>query len=267
MRITVGKVNLNCEESGSGTPLFLAHGLGGDLRYWDEIVDALSEHHQVVRWDARGFGDSDRPPGPYSPELFAADLAGLLDALGIERVHFAGVSMGGVIGQRFALDHPSRLRSLTLVSTSSEVGPRARASWQHLADLLERDGFVEGLADATVSFSPSFSEVHPEVVRAMSRRIMENDPTAYAAAARAMSDYAWTADLARVATPTLILQGLEDLLTPPGGAVRMSRSLPNCRLLMLPHTGHNLPLELPLLFRTVLLAFIGAVDLTGRGSG
>ena len=127
MRVDIDGISLHYELEGSGTPLVLTHGLGDDLRFWDPLVARLAAHHAVLRWDVRGFGASAKPAGPYSPALFAADLAALLDALGLDRVHLGGISMGGVIAQRFALDHPSRLRSLILVSTSSEIGrPKSR---------------------------------------------------------------------------------------------------------------------------------------------
>ncbi len=260
MRIDLGDIHLNCEVSGAGTPLVLTHGLGNNLHFWDAHREDLAAHHRLVCWDLRGFGRSDKPAGPYHPAQFAADLARLCDALQLERIHLVGISMGGVIAQRFALDFPARLRSLVLVSTSSEVGARAAAHWQRLADRVERDGFDARTSDAARSFSAAFAAAHPEVVRTMTEQNTANDPKAYAAAARGVSDYHWTAELARIGTPTLILQGLEDQLTPPGGSVKMSRVLRNARLLLIPEVGHNLPLEQPLLFRTALLAFVGGVD-------
>jgi len=260
MRVAAGDIAINYEVEGSGTPLVLTHGLGDDLHFWDDTAATLAEHHTLLRWDVRGFGLSDKPPGPYSPTLLAADLAALLDALHFPSVHLGGLSMGGVIAQRFALDHPQRVRSLLLVSTSSEVGPRGAANWQRLADSIERHGFGDGARDATRSFSPSFAARHPERVTAAGEQTARNDPRAYAAAARAMSDYHWTADLARVRVPVLILQGLADQLTPPGGSVKMHRVFPASRLLMIPDTGHSVPIEQPALFSSALLAFAGGVD-------
>lgn len=260
MRIDAGTIQLNHESSGNGTPLVLTHGLGADLHFWDESCDALAAHHRVVRWDARGCGSSDKPPGPYAPGDFARDLAGLLNALQLDTVHLLGLSMGGVIAQRFALDFPDRLRSLILVSTSSEVGPRAVANWQRLADLVEQRGLDARTADASRGFSPGFAATRPEVVGRMTDRTRQCDPHAYAAAARAVSDYQWTEELRRLDTPALILQGLEDQLTPPGGAVKLGRALAHSRVLMIPGSGHYLPLEQPQVFEAAVLAFTGAVD-------
>jgi 3-oxoadipate enol-lactonase len=260
MRVDVGGITLNHAIEGSGTPLVLTHGLGDDLRFWDPVAEALATHHTLVRWDVRGFGGSDKPPGPYSAALFAADLARLLDRLGLERVHLGGISMGGVIAQRFALDHAGRVRSLVLVSTSSEIGERGAATWRRLADAIERRGFGSGARDASRAFAPDFARRCPEVVAAAGRQTAANDPLAYAAAARAMSDYHWTDELARLAVPALILQGLADQLTPPGGSVKMSRVLRASRLLLVPDSGHNLPLERPDVFCAAVLGFTGGVD-------
>jgi 3-oxoadipate enol-lactonase len=260
MRADAGGVAIHYEIEGSGTPLVLTHGLGDDLHFWDGVTPGLVAHHQVVRWDVRGFGSSDKPPGPYTPSLLAADLAAVLDAAGIKEAHVGGLSMGGVIAQRLALDAPQRVRSLVLVSTSSEVGPQGRANWQRLADTIERRGFGDRARDASRSFSAAFAAAHPAIVAAAGAQTARNHPAAYAAAARAMSDYHWTDELARIAAPVLILQGLADQLTPPGGSVKMHRRLPASRLLMIPDTGHSLPIEQPDLFTTALLAFTGGVD-------
>lgn len=262
-RARVGGVSLHYEREGVGTDLVLLHGLGGDLHSWDADAPVLARHHRVLRPDLRGCGESDTPPGPYSPALFATDLAELLAACNVDAAHLVGISMGGVVAQRFALDHPAHVRSLVLVSTSSEVGPRAVAAWQRLADLVERAGFDARTADASRAFSPAFAAAHPEIVAALGRRNARCDPRAYAAAARAVSDYNWTAELSRLVVPTLILQGLDDQLTPPGGAVKMSRALPHARLLLVGNTGHNLPIEQPEVFRHSLLAFTAGVDLAG----
>jgi pimeloyl-ACP methyl ester carboxylesterase len=255
-------VILSYESSGEGTALVLLHGLGGDRHVWDEDVAVFATRHRVVQPDLRGFGESAKPAGPYSTEMFAADLLALLDACEIDKAHVLGISMGGVVAQRFALDFPQRVRSLILVSTSSEVGPQATAAWQRLADRIESRGFDERSADASRSVSPRFAARHPEIVAELGRRNAACEPRAYAAAARAVSSYHFTTELGRLVAPVLILQGLDDQLTPPGGAVKMNRALRHSRLLMIPEAGHNLPLEQPEIFRHAVLGFVAGVDLT-----
>lgn len=252
---------LSYETAGQGTALVLLHGLGGDRHVWDEDAPCFAAHHQVVRPDLRGFGDSAKPPGPYSTEMYARDLLAVLDACEIGTAHLLGISMGGVVAQRFALDFPERVRSLILISTSSEVGPQATASWRRLADRIESRGFDERSADASRAVSTAFAARHPDTVAELARRNAACDPRAYAAAARAVSDYHFTAEIDRLTMPVLILQGLDDQLTPPGGAVKMSRALRYARLLMVAEAGHNLPLEQPVLFRQTVSGFLSGVDL------
>jgi len=259
-RIGVGDIALNYEQKGQGSDLVLIHGLGGDLHLWDADVPVFARHHRVLRFDVRGCGASDKPAGPYSLALFARDVEALLAACGVAQAHVLGISMGGVVAQRLALDFPARVRSLVLMSTSSEVGEKSVAMWQWLADLIEREGFDARTADASRAFSPRFAAAHPDVVADLGRRNAANDPRAYAATARAVSDYNWTDALRCVTAPTLILQGLEDQLTPPGGSVKMSRVLRRSRLLMIPEAGHNLSLEQPTLFHDTVLAFLAGVD-------
>lgn len=260
-QVTFDDVTLRYVCSGTeGSPLVCTHGLGWSLEYWDGLVPALSRHHRVITWDLRGAGESSRPEGPYSPALFARDLVRLLDHLGIEHAHLLGHSGGGVVSQRCALDFPARVRSLVLVSTSSEVGEKARTAWLRLADVIEARGFGFNAAPDTRGFAPAFAAQHPDVVAAATQRVRSSDPRAYAASARAFGTYGWTSELARLEMPALILQGTDDALTPPGGSVIMSRQLRRSRLLMIPSAGHNLPLEMPSVVLAGTLAFLAALD-------
>lgn len=266
MEALVDGIRLHYELAGDAGPLVvLTHGLGGRLEFYDPHVEGLVRHHRVVRWDLRGAGRSEKPPGPYSPVMFARDLAGLLDHLGENAAFLVGHSGGGVVSQRFALDFPTRTRGLVLASTSSEVGAKATAAWHRLADTVEQRGF--GPADRDPDprgFGPAFAAARPDVVRALAEETRQNDPRAYAASARAFGAYNFTPELAALRAPTLILQGLADQMTPPGGSVILSRHLPHARLVMVPDAGHNLPIEMPALFTAAILAFLGGLELATR---
>jgi 3-oxoadipate enol-lactonase len=253
-------VRLHYKQEGQGTDLVLIHGLGMSLRDWDAHLPELTRCHRVLRVDVRGFGESEKPAGPYSPQLFARDLAGVVQTCRVTRAHVAGISMGGVIAQRFALDFPEIVQSLMLISTSSEVNAKGQAAWEELATGVEQQGFSTVANFSERLFAASFVSAHPETVGDRIKRTAANDPHAWAAAARAVSAFNWTADLAGVRVPTLILQGLEDGLTPPGGAVKMDRAFPHSRLLFLPDCGHFVPDEKPEIFTSTVLAFLAGVD-------
>ncbi len=261
-------MRLHYELTGEIGPLVvLTHGLGGRLEFFAPHVDALAKRYRVLRWDLRGAGRSDTPTGPYSPTLFARDLAGLLDHVGSPTAYVVGHSGGGVVAQRFALDFPERALGLVLASTSSEVGPKAAVAWNRLADTIERSGF--GPADRDPDprgFGPAFAAAYPDAVRALAEQTRANDPRAYAASARAFGAYNWTQELGAVRAPTLILQGLADQMTPPGGSVILSRRIPRSRLVMVPDAGHNLPIEMPALFTAAILAFFGGLELAASAA-
>ena len=168
--------------------------------------------------------------------------------------------MGGVIAQRLTLDYPELVRSLTLMSTSSEVSEQAQKAWLKMADSIEQRGFSANPDFATRIFTPGFAQANPEQVNALAERTATNDPRAYAAAARAIGAFNWTAELGRIRVPTLILQGLEDVLTPPGGSVKLSRGIVHSRLLMVPECGHVMTMEKTEVVIHALLAFVAGVE-------
>jgi len=245
VRIDVGEITLNYESAGEGPAVVLTHGLGGSVGAWETLAERLRMQHRVVTWDVRGFGDSDRPDGPVGPAVWARDLNQLLRAIDLEHAVIAGISMGGVIAQRFALDFPERTDGLILLSTSSEVGLAATAAWRARADLVERDGLAAALqVGPALSYSRRYREEHAEAIAAATRRtIARNSPHVYAAACRAVADYSFTAELATLACRTLILQGTEDELTPPGGSVILQRTIPGAVLCWVQGSGHDVVTE------------------------
>src|SRR5690349_18217962 len=122
-KTTSNGIELYYEIYGEGKPLVLISGLGYSLWQWHRVVPLLAEHFQVITFDNRGVGQSEKPAGPYSAQILAADTVGLLDALQIERAIILGHSMGGFIAQALALDFPGRVEKLILCSTNFG-GPR-----------------------------------------------------------------------------------------------------------------------------------------------
>ena len=253
---------INYRAAGSGPVVALTHGLGGHLDSWEPTVAAFQDRYTVLTWDVRGFGGSERRPDTMSPETWASDLAAVLDEVGTDDAVIGGISMGGVVSQRFALDYPERTRALILISTSSEVNQRAEAGWNARADLIERDGLAKALTPTgpALSYGKEYRERHAEEIAESARLTIErNDAACYASACRAVSDIDYTADLATITCPTLILQGLEDALTPPGGSVIMSRQIEGSRFVMLENCGHGIPTERPDEFHAEVGAFLADV--------
>lgn len=237
MRIKIDGVHLNYELAGQGKTLVLIHGLRSSLASWRPFIPALAEHYQVLVWDVRGHGQSDKPDEEYTVSLWAQDLSLLLHKLDIAKAYVLGISMGGVLAQRFTLDYPDMVEALILASTSSEVGERATRAWEAQAEQLEREG--QGQPD--------------ELTRAGIRAI------------RAIARYNFTPELSRIRCPTLILQGENDTLTPPGGSVIMHRNIPGSQLVFL-QCGHAIPSEQPQLFVQHVLGFLKRVE-EGKNPG
>lgn len=253
---------LRYQLDGSGPLIVFTHGLGSHLDAWQPTVGTFRDRYTVLTWDVRGFGDSERRPETMAPGTWAADLAALLDEVGADDAVIAGFSMGGVISQRFVLDFPARTRALILISTSSEVNDFAEAGWNARADTIEREGLAKALAPTgpAISYGKEYRERHAdEILKAAYLTIERNDPACYAAACRAVSNIDYTADLETITCPTLILQGLEDAVTPPGGSVIMSRRIQSSRLVMLEDCGHWIPTERPDEFHAEVDAFLGAL--------
>ncbi|MDR1998933.1 MAG: alpha/beta hydrolase [Frankiaceae bacterium] len=244
MRAELADVELHYELTGApgGRTIAMTHGIGGSGDTWAQVAEGLGEKYQILTWDVRGHARSGRPAGGYAIAQFAADLAGLLDHLGIPDAVIMGSSMGGTITQRFILDFPDKTAAAVIMSTSSEVNEAGRARWEGQADFIEANGmraFIERGRPA--SQTPAYLAEHPEIVEAEERRIANNpDGKVYAQVARAVAFYNYTQELETVRTPTLVLVGDQDTSTPPGGSVIISRRIPGAELHILPGLGHSL---------------------------
>ncbi len=253
---------IHYQAAGSGPVVVFTHGLGSHLDAWEATVAEFRDRYTILTWDVRGFGGSERRPDTMAPATWASDLAAVLDEVGADDAVIGGISMGGVVSQRFALDFPERTRALILISTSSEVNERAEAGWNARADLIERDGLAKALTPTgpALSYGKEYRERYADEILESARLTIErNDPACYAAACRAVSNIDYTADLETISCPTLILQGLEDALTPPGGSVIMSRRIEGSRLVMLENCGHGIPTEQPDEFHAEVEAFLADV--------
>lgn len=260
MRVKVNGISINYEITGNGQTLVLIHGLGSSTQAWETIVPLLSRHYQVLTWDVRGHGQSDKPAGSYSADLFASDLANLLRTLGIGSAFVLGHSMGGVISLRFALDFPDLCAALIVSSSSAEVNPEATRRWEELTAIILEKGMEAVASDPTRMFSKGFVERNPAVAQETARKNLTNDPGCYARAALAISKYNYNEELGRIGCPTLIIVGDQDVTTPPGGSVRMSRLIPGSKLIIFKDCGHLSYVEQPEVFSQAVLDFLGEVS-------
>ncbi len=243
---TNGALTTRYEITGQGPPVVLIHGVGSRLDNWADVVARLESRFQVLCYDLRGNGDSTCLPGPYSLELYSADLLALLDHVGFRRCHLAGHSLGGMIAQRFAIDHGDRVDRLALLSAVAGRTAEERERVVARVDLI-RSGIPGGHFQRSLSrwFTDDFIESHPERIAAYAATNAENDPACYAAAYRVLAYEDLDEELADITVPTLIATGAYDQGSPPRMSQLMHDRIKDSTLRILPVLKHSLLVEAP----------------------
>jgi 3-oxoadipate enol-lactonase len=260
----VNGIDLYYEETGSGPPLLLIAGLGGNTLGWAMLLPALAEHFRVIAFDNRGAGRSSAPAGPNTTGQLADDTAVLLDRLGIERTHVIGLSMGGMIAQELALAHPERVDRLVLYSTVARPRLATFGPWLSIWENAAKHGLdASSLALSLMPwmFTPAFMTQHDQVEAALVE--WASDP--YPAPAHgiiAQTAACRTHDaldrLPQIAAPTLVLVGAEDILFPVSCARELAGSIPGARLHVLERGGHIPDAEYPEAVAEAMLNFLVA---------
>lgn len=239
-------IGLNYRDEGAGEPVLLIHGVGANLESWDGVLSYLSPHRRYLRFDQRGHGKSRHTPGPYSLSDLSGDAVALLDHFGIQRVSVIGFSLGGLVAQAIALDHPSRVRCLTLVSTIADRTPDEQARVKERTEILAREGATKHLANAVDRwFTPEFAAAHPEVLEARRQQSLQNNPDCYVAAYRVLAFSDLGDQLHRITAPTLIITGEKDVGSNPRMSDFMHRHITGSELHILPRLKHSVLLEAP----------------------
>lgn len=252
--IYANNINIEYDIHGSGQPLLLIAGLGYERWMWHKMVPDLAKQYQVITFDNRGMGGTDKPPGPYSARLLADDTAALLTALGIDKAAVMGHSMGGFVAQALALNHPQLINKLILSATNFGGPNHVRITQEALIVLMDSRGDpLERLRNGIqVSTSPRFVENHPNFVEEwIAYRVAHPiDPNAYEAQlavglALMSEDACFEHKLTRIEIPTLIIFGACDKVVPPGNARLLAKQIPGSEVTILPGVGHFYPFEDP----------------------
>jgi len=253
-------VDLQCTDSGgNGEPVLLAHAIGCDRRMWDDLAVALAPRRRVVAIDARGHGKSPLPARPWSLEDMADDAARLLDRLGIARADWVGLSMGGMVGQAFALRHPGRLGRLVLANTTSSYGADGKAMWDNRIRLITAGGLA-AIRDMVTAryFSEAFIASHRDVVDRVMGRFMETPADGYLGCCEAIRELEYTAALPRIQAPTLVVAGEIDQGTTPAMARVIADGIPGARLAIIRGASHLSAVEKPAEFNALVEEFLAA---------
>lgn len=257
-RVHTGELNLYYELSGpEGAPVVcLNHCFTSDHRYWDVHMPAF-QGFQVLRFDARGHGDSDTPPGPYSLEMMARDLRELCDALQLDQVHVCGVSLGGQVAQTFALEYPERVNSLVLVNTTCEYDKEQTQAWrQRAATALDQGMSVLHESLLARWFTEKAAEQRIPGYVYMESVVTRMSAAAFHAGCAAMCMLNTTARLPAINAPTLIIATPDDPGAPRAVSEKMAALIPHCELHWLEPARHLSSLEHPLRFNQLVRAFM-----------
>jgi len=264
--VTVNQTRLFYRLEGNrGLPvLVLSHSIGTDHAMWEPQVQDLLPHFQVLRYDTRGHGASDAPPGEYSIEQLGRDVLSLVDVLKLPKFAFCGLSLGGAIGQWLALHSAERLTGLVLANTSPRIG--TLQLWNDRIQMVQRGGMA-AIVDVAMQrfFSPESlarSSAYVENIRSV---LLGTDVTGYVGCCAALRDFDLKDSLAQIKTPTLVIVGERDVSTPwTGNGEILAQSIPRARVVRLP-AGHLSNLEAPKSFTAALFAFLEPQESSSEG--
>jgi pimeloyl-ACP methyl ester carboxylesterase len=241
----VNGVNLHYDIHGQGQPLLFINGLGQPSIGWDpELIQALAKTHQVITYDNRGTGLSDKPDEPYTIAMFAGDAIGLLDLLGIPRAHAFGVSMGGMIAQELGAHYPERIASLTLGCTTPGGRNAVQAPPESLKMLEGRAGMTPeeaGREGWKLSFSDEFIRTHQAELEANLQRMLAHVTPrfAYERHFQATMTLRVFKHLKDIKIPTLVVTGRDDILIPAANSEIIAREIPGAELKIFENAGHG----------------------------
>jgi 3-oxoadipate enol-lactonase len=208
--------------------LILSNSLGTNFSIWDLQVPEFEKHFHLLRYDMRGHGQSSVPPPPYSVPELASDILSLADFLAIDRFHFCGLSIGGMIGITLALQSPAHLRKLVLCSTAGKIG--TFESWNKRIETVRSQGMSE-IARATPPrwFTPNFEKRSPDAVAAVVRSIESLHPDGYIGGCCAVRDFDARATVSNIQVPVLVISGTHDPAAPPSDGRFLSEHIPGAR--------------------------------------
>jgi 3-oxoadipate enol-lactonase len=226
--------------------LVLLHSLALDRRVWDGVVERLGGEAQILTYDCRGHGRSERRATRFTAELFARDLAELLDHVGWRDAAVAGCSMGGCVAQAFAGLYPARATRLTLVDTTAWYGEDAPVRFRERAEAARAKGMA-GLVEFQVTrwFSDGFRAAHPDAVTRATATFLANDFDCYAASCALLGDADLRSYLPSFRMPVAVVVGEEDYATPVAMAEHLHASIPQSTLEILKGARHLTPIERP----------------------
>ena len=255
----LGDVTLHWREDGdpAGAPVVFAHALGLDLRLWDRVMPLLPQSLRLIRYDARGHGQSSCPPGPYAMGALIRDAERLLDRLAVRDCIFVGLSMGGLVAQGLAVKRPDLVRGMVLSNTAAKIGtPQIWAA--RIAEV--RAGGVAAIADAVLErwFSHRFRATG--AAAEWRARLCATPAEGYVATAAAIGGADFLSPTSGLTLPTLVIAGSEDGSTPADLVRETAGLIRDARFELIRGAGHLPPVDQPEAFARKLAEFLVSID-------
>ncbi len=258
--ITINHLRIHFEESGSGDVLLFLHGLGSCGQDWLLQTPTFCSRFRVVAPDLHGHGQTDKPRKHVSIAQMTADVACLLDELGVKRTHIVGLSMGGCVAQQLALDDPARVRSLTLVNTFARFDPGEPGNALPLALRMGVLGVLGLPAQARFVAARMFPKPEQAQLRALAvERIASNDMATYIRLLFAISVFDVTRRLSEIACPTLVIAGDRDSTVPLRAKKFLAEHIRGAHFELVADSGHATPIDQPDVFNGLVMGFVQPV--------
>jgi 3-oxoadipate enol-lactonase len=248
------RLNYRFDGPADAPVLVLSNSLGANLSMWDPQIPALAERFRVLRYDTRGHGQSSVTTGPYSITQLGRDVVGLLDAVGIERANYCGLSMGGLIGMWLGIYTPERINRLVLCNTAAKIG--ATETWNARIEMVRTKG-MGPVAETQAQrwFTPAFIARAPDVIAAARQMIASTSSEGYAANCGAIRDVDQRETISRIRARTLVIAGLHDPVIPAADVRYLADTISGAKLVEL-DASHLANVEAPVEFTKALLNFL-----------
>lgn len=237
---------LHFHVEGAGSPVVLVHGVGGSLNNWNKVAETLRDSHKVIRLDLRGHGQSSKERKAYSLGTFVSDIIGLTEALGIERFHLVGHSLGGMIAQYAAIHYPDKIQSACIISSAAGRTQEEAAAVQARIDILRNGNPGEHFRKSVARwYSPEFIAANEPLLADLERQNRENDPWCYSEAYSVLAYAELGPELNKIKVPTLVATGEFDLGSSPRMAQYMHDQISGSELHIFEGLRHSLLVEAP----------------------
>jgi 3-oxoadipate enol-lactonase len=263
MRVKANGTWLNNEVAGpEGAPwLLLSHGIATSLAIWHHVAERLKAKYRVLRYDSRGHGGSDAPDGEYSLEMLGDDAIGLMDAFGIEKAHYGGLSLGGMTALGLALNHPSRLKSLIVCDARASAPAEYQQAWAERSAAVRARG-MQAIVESTVTrwFAPDALQRRADIVDGLRGLVRHTSVPGYCGSAAALQKLDYGRRLGEIAVPALFLTGRQDQGAPPAVMREMHQTVRGSQFVEIPDAGHISSVEQPAAVAQAIERFLDDVE-------